>query len=51
MQNWHFMVCKLLKDFDSLKLCDISMEISKKKKKKKATLDNKKNTSYYAAVC
>ena len=29
-KNWHFRVCKLLKDFDSSKLCDISMEISKK---------------------
>ena len=33
-KNWHFRVCKLLKDFDSSELCDISMEISKK-----ATLD------------
>ena len=29
-KNWHFRVRKLLKDFDSSELCDISMEISKK---------------------
>ena len=29
-KNWHFRVCKLLKDFHSSELCDISMEISKK---------------------
>ena len=33
-KGWHFRVCKLLKDFDSSELCDISMEISKT-----ATLD------------
>ena len=33
-KNWHFRVCKLLKEFDSSELFDISIEISKK-----ATLD------------
>ena len=29
-QNWHFRVCKLLKDYDSEEQCNINVEISKR---------------------